>query len=73
MHEEVLYQNFVCLLNNCFSNLAILYGLCILDISFLYLLWGVSDKHCLVSFFFFSFDSVCEDILPINFACPKGK
>ena len=35
VHEEVPCQNFVCLLSNCFSNLAILYGLCIFDISFL--------------------------------------
>ena len=44
---------FFLLLNYCFSNLAIFYGLCILDISFLYwlLVGGVSDKHCLLSFF----------------------
>ena len=29
-------KKFLFLLNNCFSNLAILYGLCIRDISFLY-------------------------------------
>ena len=34
------------------NNLAILYGLCILDISFLHWPAGVvSDKHCLLSFF----------------------
>ena len=54
VHEEVSCQKTFFWLNNCFSNLAILYGLCILDISFLHwpLLRGVSDKHCLLSFFF---------------------
>ena len=32
VHEEMSCQT----LNNCFSNLAILYGICILDIRFLY-------------------------------------
>ena len=50
--RSVMPNNFFWL-NNCFSKLAILYGLGILDISFLHwpLLRGVSDKHCLLSFF----------------------
>ena len=33
--------------------------------------WGylISVAYCV----YFSFDSVCEDILPTNFACPKGR
>ena len=50
------------LLNNCFSNLAILYGLCILDINFLHwpLLQGVSYKLCLLSFFSFVISCGCR-------------
>ena len=53
MHEEVSWQKIYFWQIDCLSNLAILYGLCILDSSFLYwpLLQGVSNKHCLLSFF----------------------
>ena len=44
---------YFCLLNNCFSNLAILYGLYILDISFLYLLRGYLISIALVLFFIY--------------------
>ena len=49
-------KEFFFLQSDCLSNLAILYGLCILDISFPYwplLCGGVSNKHCLLSFFYF--------------------
>ena len=48
---EVSCQNFFFSLNNGFSNIAILYGHCILDISFIDC-GGVSDKHCVLFFFF---------------------
>ena len=40
--------------SDCLSNIAILYGLCMLDSSFLYC-GGVCNKHCLLSFFFIYF------------------
>ena len=79
VHKEVSCQKhffffflFVCLLNNCFSNLAILYGLCILDISFLHwpLLRGVSDKHCLLSFFFIWISSAINSFVKIKPTSP---
>ena len=56
VHEEVPCQNTYFWQSNCLSNLAILYGLCIIDSSFLY--WpllcggGRSNKYCLFQFSF---------------------
>ena len=62
VHEEVSRQKNFFWQSDCFANLAILYGLCILDSSFLYWplkkmakfsnKWGVSNKHCLFQFSF---------------------
>ena len=46
--------------SDCLSNLAILYGLCMLDSSFFidYYCEGVCNKHCLLSFIFFIYFSL---------------
>ena len=52
VHEEVSCQKNFFWINNCFSNLAILCGLCIwYYFSSLTITVGVSDKHWLLSFF----------------------
>ena len=67
-------RNFLLLLNNCFSNLAILYGFCILILVFFidHYCRGVSDKHCLLSFFSLKHGPRQANLVLIAYASSEG-